>query len=113
MSYSYSELTKLLPMDDLHWCSEDKKFVPLSEEELEKIIIDAHYVDLVGEDMETLMEVIRWCENARISHLLLKRVLSGNLMIIDIDPEKGPTFGAVERNGGFDVDEETDSGEES
>lgn len=84
------DVSQLIPFDLLHWNSEEKKYVPLSEDELDKIIEIC-----INSGIETLdgtLGVIRWAEHIRLGSILYERLMDGKLSISYVDPEDGPKF---------------------
>lgn len=90
---SYEKLiNKLIPADDLHWCEEDKKYIPVSVEDIELIIINCAKQGITDE--EDIINVIRWAECVSVGNILLKNLLCDRLSIVGFDPEsKEPLFG--------------------
>lgn len=83
-------------MDDLHWDENDKKFVALSEEEMETILMVSAKSGLDMDDEEVVMGVIRWAEHVRVGNILLRRVLDGSLAIGYVPGMEEPCFTKAE-----------------
>lgn len=76
-------------MDDLHWCDDEKKFIVLSKDEIEAILLNC--VESGIGELDEIMEVIRWAERCRTAELLIRGVTKGRLKITDWDGEE-PSF---------------------
>jgi len=80
----------VIPFDDLQWNESEKRFAALSDEELDKILEICIQSNVDGED--SAIKVVRWAEEVRTAHLLLKGVLNGRLGVIMIEGMKEPQF---------------------
>lgn len=88
---TYNDLiNNLIPADDLHWCSEEKKYVSLSEEEVNEIIL--HCVEHGMNDLNDIHRVIKWCGTVRVGQLLWKNFLLNSIEIVGFDKEGEPKF---------------------
>jgi len=70
-------LSEIIQTDDLHWNNTEKRFVSLSEEELDKIVTACVMCGIYEEDQ--IVNVVRWSEKIRTGHLILKGLLEGRL----------------------------------
>jgi hypothetical protein len=87
----YTDLiNKLIPADDLHWCEEDKKYVPISMEDLDKIILNCAKDGMT--DMDEIIKVVRWAEMVNLGSVLLKNLLSDRIRILGFENNE-PIFG--------------------
>jgi len=83
-------INKIIPADDLHWCEEEKRYIPISMEDIDKIIINCANQGMT--DMDDIIKVIRWAEVVNVGSILLKNLLSDKLSVIGFD-ENEPLFG--------------------
>jgi hypothetical protein len=83
-------INKIIPADDLHWCEEEKRYIPISMEDIDKIIINCANQGIT--DMDDIIKVIRWAEVVNIGNILLKNLLSDKVAVIGFD-ENEPLFG--------------------
>lgn len=83
-------INKIIPADDLHWCEEEKRYIPISMEDIDKIIINC--VNQGITDMDDIIKVIRWAEVVNVGNILLKNLLSDKVAVIGFD-ENEPLFG--------------------
>lgn len=72
------EAFKLIPADMLHWNDTDGKFTFLTEQEISTIIENCLKA---GAEEDEVVIFVRHMENARMSELLLKRLISGDVNI--------------------------------
>ena len=83
-------INKLIAADDLHWCSADKKYTTISEEETDKIIRSAYLNNIF--EIEDIMKLIEWAILVRTGNILLNYVLSDKINIVGFE-DKEPVFG--------------------
>jgi hypothetical protein len=88
-------ISEIIRTDDLHWNSEEKRFVALSEEELDKIISTCVLSGI--DDDDKIEQMVRWAEKARTGQLLLEGIIDGRLGI-RLDKDE-PEFCAVIEQG--------------
>lgn len=93
-NYEYV-LNNIVPADDLFWEETEKKYVALSKEETENIILSCMKIGL--DDFEDIYKMINWCSKIRIGNILWKNFISGSIMINDFDEEDEPRFSAILR----------------
>lgn len=88
---AYNEMiNNLIPADDLHWCEEERKYVSLSGEEINEIIL--HCVERGIEDLDDIHRVIKWCGTVRVGQLLWKNFLLDSIEIVGFDKNGEPRF---------------------
>lgn len=87
----YHELiNNIIPADDLHWCDDEKRYVSLSAEEINEIILRC--VDQGMNELKDIHRVIQWCGNVRVGQLLWKNFLLGSVNISGFDKDSEPRF---------------------
>ena len=87
-------LNNLIPADDLHWDEEEKRYVSLSKEETEEIILCCISQGIA--DFDNIVKVVNWYGGLRVGNLLLKNMLSGSIKVVGFDEENEPLFAAKE-----------------
>lgn len=88
---SYQKLiNNIIPADDLHWCEEEGKYVSLSQEETNKIIMRC--IEQGMGSFNDIYKVVSWCGLVRVGDILWRNFLSGNLEITGFDNKKEPIF---------------------
>lgn len=95
------EPNTLILVDDLHWDEFEQKFVPLSEEEVEKIILNCIERNI---DDDTMFKMIRLAERTRINQLLLDGFLNGRLTAYSVEQEEFPIFKESKNDENFHND---------
>lgn len=95
-NYEYV-LNNMIPADDLFWDEIEKKYVALSKEETESIILSC--VKLGFENFEDIYKMVNWCAKIRIGTVLWKNFISGMLEITDFDEEEEPMFSPASKKG--------------
>lgn len=83
-------INRLIPADDLHWCEEDQRYVAISMEDVDKIILNC--IDNGITDMDEVIKAIRWAEMVNVGGILLKNLLCDRISIVGFDKED-PIFG--------------------
>jgi hypothetical protein len=87
-------LNKLIAADDLNWCEIEEKYVALSKEELDTILINGVTEGFSNE--EDLMKIVNWATNAKVGQILLKNYLEGRIKVAGFDETGDPLFGSKE-----------------
>jgi hypothetical protein len=72
-------LSEIIRNDDLYWCEDDKKFVPLSPTEIDNFIMMCAVCGI--KSTEGVTRVIRWAEQIRIGELMFKGIMDKRLGI--------------------------------
>jgi len=88
-NYQYI-LNNIIPADDLFWDEIEKKYVALSKEETEDIILSCMRENF--DNFEDIYKMINWCAKIRIGNILWKNFISGSIGINDFDTEEEPMF---------------------
>jgi len=83
-------VNKLIPADDLYWDDIEKKYIALSEEEIENIMLTC-INNSIDSDQE-ITQVLNWCTSVRVGELLMKNFLNGTIAIDGIDKDGEPFF---------------------
>ena len=89
MSYN-KFINNLIPADDLHWCKEESKYVALSEEETNEIILRC--MEQGMSQLEEIHKFVTWCGLVRVGELLWKNYLDGHLDVVGFDERNEPIF---------------------
>jgi hypothetical protein len=73
-----------------------QKIDPFTEEEKEKIIL-AFARGCLPQPVQAdkLAMFVAWCAQARCGAMALELIISGRLLVTDIDPSEGPSFVAA------------------
>ena len=87
-------LNKLIAADDLNWCEIEKKYVALSKEELDAILMNGVANGFVDE--QDLMKIVNWATNAKVGQILFKNYLENNIKVVGFDETGEPLFGSKE-----------------
>ena len=85
---------KLIAADDLHWNEEEQKYIALSSDEIDKIIMLCQDQDF---DFDETYKAIQWANLSRVGSLLLKNYLSDKIEILGFENEE-PFFGEKNEN---------------
>ena len=83
-------LNKLIAADDLNWCEIEKKYVALSKEELDAILMNSVADGFLDE--QDLMKIVGWATNAKVGQILLKNYLESKIKIVGFDDFGEPLF---------------------
>jgi hypothetical protein len=83
-------LNKLIAADDLNWCEIEKKYVALSKEELDAILMNGVANGFVDE--QDLMKIVNWATNAKVGQILFKNYLENNIKVVGFDDFGEPLF---------------------
>lgn len=83
-------INNLIAADDLHWEEDDQKYVALSPEELDQIILNCINQNIYDEDK--VMHIVNWATHVKVGHLLLKNFLKNQIKIIGVDEHGEPYF---------------------
>ena len=87
-------LNKLIAADDLNWCEIEKKYVALSKEELDAILMNSVADGFLDE--QNLMKIVGWATNAKVGQILLKNYLENRISVKGFDDIGEPLFGIKE-----------------
>jgi hypothetical protein len=83
-------LNKLIAADDLNWCEIEEKYVALSKEELDTILINGVAEGFIDE--RDLMKIVNWATNAKVGQILFKNYLENKIKIVGFDETGEPLF---------------------
>jgi hypothetical protein len=84
-------LNNLIPADDLHWCEEEKKYVSLSRDDIDRIA--ATCLNQGISSLDDIMKVVEWAGVVRIGEILWRNFLSGGIRVVGFDEQGEPKFG--------------------
>jgi len=87
-------LNKLIAADDLNWCEIEEKYVALSKEELDTILINGVAEGFIDE--QDLMKIVNWATNAKVGQILFKNYLENKIKIVGFDETGEPLFSSKE-----------------
>jgi hypothetical protein len=87
-------LNKLIAADDLNWCEIEEKYVALSKEELDTILINGVAEGFIDE--RDLMKIVNWATNAKVGQILFKNYLENKIKIVGFDETGEPLFSSKE-----------------
>lgn len=83
-------LNKIISADDLHWDDTENKFIALSNEDIQEIILAC--LDNAIDDDHRITQVLNWCTEVRVGQILMKNFLNNNIAIANIDDNGEPLF---------------------
>jgi hypothetical protein len=83
-------INKIIPADDLHWNEEDNKYVSLSNEDVDNIIVACAKQDIT--EFEDIYKVVQWAGLVKVGEILLRNFLDGRIKILGFDKSE-PYFG--------------------
>jgi hypothetical protein len=83
-------INNIIPADDLHWDEIEKRYVSLSAEETQEIILACMNQGI--NDLKKIYKVVSWCGEIRVGQLLWKNFLSGCVEISGFDSSGEPIF---------------------
>lgn len=79
-------VNKIIPADDLHWCEEEKRYVSLSDEEINSIIMTCVKQDITEE--KYIYKIVKWAGQVRVGNILLNNFLNDRIKITGFDGEE-------------------------
>jgi hypothetical protein len=85
-------INKIIPADDLHWNEEEKKYVSLSDEEINSIIATCISQNIKEE--KNVYKIVKWAGLVRIGNILLDNFLKDRLDVMGFDNNDEPLFKA-------------------
>lgn len=83
-------LNKIISADDLHWSDIENKFIALSSDDIQEIILMC--LDNAIDDDKKITDVLNWCTEVKVGQILMKNFLNNNIAISDIDQDGQPLF---------------------
>ena len=86
-----NNINQIIAADDLYWSEFENKYVALSEEEINKILMVSFKNGIEKES--DLCKVLEWATLARVGSILLKNLLEDRISITGIDEQNEPVFG--------------------
>jgi hypothetical protein len=89
-------INKLIPADDLHWNEDENKYVAVSQEEIDEIILKC--VEQETSELEDIMKMINWAVLVNVGNILLKNFLSGRVGLVGFNENDEPCFGVNNEN---------------
>jgi len=72
-------VNRLIAADDLHYDNQQRRFVALSQQEVNAIIAQCSESGITDHDQ--IKKLVRWCTSVRVSQLLHRAFMSGRLQI--------------------------------
>lgn len=82
----------LIKQDDLYWNEEEGKYVVISDEEIDKVLMALYGDGITPQDVDTAMKAVKWAEEAKINYFILQGVLSGRIRMYIQDSDKNVVF---------------------
>jgi hypothetical protein len=79
-------VNKIIPADDLHWCEEENRYVSLSDEEINSIIMTCVKQDITEE--KYIYKIVKWAGQVRVGNILLNNFLNDRIKITGFDGEE-------------------------
>jgi hypothetical protein len=89
-------LNNLIPADDLHWDTYEKKYVSLSDDETNEIVSACLKNGIT--ELEDVTKVVNWCGSIRIGQILWKNFITGSVDICGFDDAGEPMFSIKKGN---------------
>ena len=86
-------INKIIPADDLHWCEEEKRYVSLSKEDVDKIIAACSKQEI--NEFEEIYKIIQWAGLVKVGEILLRNFIEGKIKINGFDESNDPYFGEM------------------
>lgn len=83
-------LNNIIPADDLHWDELENRYVSLSAEETQEIILACMNQGIT--DLKKIYKVVTWCGQVRVGQLLWKNFLNNSVKITGFDMIGEPIF---------------------
>jgi hypothetical protein len=87
--YKYT-LNNLIAADDLHWNDDEEKYVALSSEEIDQILINCIESDIYKES--DIMHIVNWCTSVKVGQILFNNFLKKQVKIVGLDKDNEPFF---------------------
>lgn len=83
-------INTIIAGDDLYWDHYEGKYIALSMDEVNNIIMQCAENDIYDE--KSIMKVLNWCTSVRIGSLLMRNFLEGKISISCDDDSDEPEF---------------------
>lgn len=84
-------INKIIPADDLHWCEDEQKYVSLSNEDVDNIIIACAKQNIT--EFDEIYKIIQWAGLVKVGGILLNNFMDGRIKILGFDESNEPYFG--------------------
>ena len=98
MSSQKDFINKIIPADDLYWDEIDNKYIALSPDDINSILISC--CDSAISEEKDMMKILNWATSVRVGEILLKNFINGQLAINGFDENEEPKF-IENTNGNF------------
>ena len=72
-------INRLIAADDLHYDAEERRFVSLSQEQVQAIVKQCQDIGMTDHGLIT--QTVQWCGTVRVGEILYRSFLSGRLKI--------------------------------
>ena len=69
----------LIKTDDLYWNEYEGKYVAISEEEIDAVLMALYADNITPRTEDTAFQAVKWAEEARVNYLILQGILSGRI----------------------------------
>lgn len=83
-------INNLIAADDLHWNEDEQKYVALSNEELDQILVNCIEGGIYEED--AIMKIINWSTQVKVGQILLNNFIKKQIKIVALDENNEPYF---------------------
>lgn len=84
-------INKLIAADDLHWSEEENRYVSLSDDEINLIIMTC--VEQGIKEEKYIYKMVKWAGQVRVGSILLNNFLNNRIKVSGFDDEE-PFFNA-------------------
>jgi hypothetical protein len=86
-------INNIIAADDLHWNDDEQKYVALSNDEIDNIILNCVNQEILEEN--DLMHVMKWATHVKVGHMLFNNFLKNQIKIIAFDETGEPIFDTI------------------
>lgn len=86
-------INNIIAADDLHWNEDEQKYVALSDDEIDQIILNCINQEILEED--DLMNLMKWATHVKVGTILFNNFLKNQIKIIGFDETGEPIFDAI------------------
>lgn len=83
-------LNKIIAADDLNWCEIEKKYVALSKEEVDSVLMNGVSNGFLDE--KDLIKIVNWATTAKVGQILLRNYLENKIEVVGFDDFGEPLF---------------------
>lgn len=91
---TYEIVNNLIAADDLHWNEEEQRYIALSREEIDEILLACIDQEMFSEKDCTRM--LNWATHVKIGDILLRNFLTQRVKVVGFDKNDEPLFGKAD-----------------